>query len=76
MLKAVKEEQYVITIGDELCDSVSVTMNEITCKPPRSEPTDNTSDYVSVTVSKLFRRGETSISLLVSICHGNLYIYK
>ena len=50
LLKVVKKEEYLVAIGEEFCDNMDVTMGEITCLPPRSEPHDPTSDQTTVKV--------------------------
>ncbi len=50
LLKIVKEDEYVVRVGQEFCENVNVTMKEITCLPPRSEPDDPTSDKTTVKV--------------------------
>ncbi len=43
-------KDYNVKIGDGNCTNIAVTMNEITCLPPKSEPDDPTSDHTMVKV--------------------------
>ncbi len=40
LLVAVDASQYSVKIGQESCSNIEVTMNSITCLPPKSEPDD------------------------------------
>ncbi len=50
ILQVVKSHHYQVQIGNETCFNVSVTMSEITCLPPTSQPFDSTSDHATVKV--------------------------
>ena len=53
LLQVVEAKYYNVKIGDRQCKNIAVTMNEITCLPPKSEPNDPNSTHTMVKVHVL-----------------------
>ena len=51
LLVGVDQSAYSVWIGDELCTNTDVTMNSITCLPPKSRPEDHLYPNTRVRVS-------------------------
>ncbi len=59
LLVGVQKSAYSVWIGDEICEDIDITMNIITCLPPKSQPNDPLQPNTRVRV----RSHNTPISL-------------
>ena len=53
LLKTFFPHNYHVTVGEQECEDIFVTMDEIRCKPPKTQPKDPHEDKPRVRVNIL-----------------------
>ena len=69
MLKGLRQDAYLVTIGEVVCANIDVQDNIITCEPPTTRPQVSADDFVGdnripVKVSIAMHCSDVNINIL------------